>query len=432
MKNILISPVGSADPMTQLGDGAMMHICRHYQPDEVHLFFSTLMASYEDNDSRFSRAVKAVCNAEVVPHRMDSDPHLFDEFVTVFKEKINDIIKEVKDSKGCQVLFNITSGTAGMQSALATLAAFADYKNIAIQVTTPRRDINRTYDRENPNDFDYELLWELNPDNPESEFYNDGTNRCVEVAQINFRHLILINNIKALMEKYDYVGAVELMKQLPNETAHKLKLIEGAMYRSALDHVKAVGYFGGTDFKYDSKRDILREYLCMLQLKLWRNEYADFIRALTPAITQVFITILENCGLPVEEYAKSDHSPNSQANAYFLDNEKINKDDTLISALGHQPNAREFVKNEHLRNFIKHYCKDNATKNKVEEIYEFENSDHHLRNALAHNIIKVDESDIKKITGHKPQHILDLLCELVGAKSDLYARINSTVEEISL
>ena len=39
-KRILFSPVGGTDPIKYCSDGSMLHICRHYQPDEVVLYLS--------------------------------------------------------------------------------------------------------------------------------------------------------------------------------------------------------------------------------------------------------------------------------------------------------------------------------------------------------------------------------------------------------
>lgn len=42
-KRILFSPVGGTDPIKYCSDGSMLHICRHYQPDEVVLYLSKEM-----------------------------------------------------------------------------------------------------------------------------------------------------------------------------------------------------------------------------------------------------------------------------------------------------------------------------------------------------------------------------------------------------
>ena len=42
----LFSMIGTADPITQLGDGPMLHIVRHCVPDKVVLFLSPKMARH--------------------------------------------------------------------------------------------------------------------------------------------------------------------------------------------------------------------------------------------------------------------------------------------------------------------------------------------------------------------------------------------------
>lgn len=41
---VLFSPIGSTDPIRGGHDGAMLHICRYYQPDKVYLFLTGEMS----------------------------------------------------------------------------------------------------------------------------------------------------------------------------------------------------------------------------------------------------------------------------------------------------------------------------------------------------------------------------------------------------
>lgn len=52
---ILFSPIGTADPITALGDGPMLHIVRHYRPIVVVLFLSAEIAAFENADRRTPR-----------------------------------------------------------------------------------------------------------------------------------------------------------------------------------------------------------------------------------------------------------------------------------------------------------------------------------------------------------------------------------------
>lgn len=54
---ILFSPIGTADPITALGDGPMLHIVRHYRPIVVVLFLSAEIAAFENADRRYSAAI---------------------------------------------------------------------------------------------------------------------------------------------------------------------------------------------------------------------------------------------------------------------------------------------------------------------------------------------------------------------------------------
>ena len=56
--SVLFSPIGTADPLTQLGDGPMLHIVRHYRPERVVLFLSPKMAQLQEQDQRYTKAIE--------------------------------------------------------------------------------------------------------------------------------------------------------------------------------------------------------------------------------------------------------------------------------------------------------------------------------------------------------------------------------------
>lgn len=63
----LFSPVGTADPITQLGDGPLLHIIRHRKPDRVVLFLSPAMSAYQMQDSRYTKAIELLVEATAFP-----------------------------------------------------------------------------------------------------------------------------------------------------------------------------------------------------------------------------------------------------------------------------------------------------------------------------------------------------------------------------
>ena len=57
-KRILFSPVGGTDPIKYCSDGSMLHICRHYQPDEVVLYLSKEMTEKHREDNRYVKCIE--------------------------------------------------------------------------------------------------------------------------------------------------------------------------------------------------------------------------------------------------------------------------------------------------------------------------------------------------------------------------------------
>ena len=164
---ILFSPVGTADPLTMLGDGPMLNIVRYHRPDKVVLFFSPRMAKYQELDARFTRAIELLCASEeaVCPElELVESPHQkvyqFDHYI----EEFEGILTRLKaENPKATILVNVSSGTPAMEQALVALGSFGHLDIQMLQVTTPRRDINDRSDREDPDSYELEALWENAP-----------------------------------------------------------------------------------------------------------------------------------------------------------------------------------------------------------------------------------------------------------------------------
>ena len=57
-KRILFSPVGGHDPIASYRDGALLHICRCYQPSVVYLYLSKEMVERSRLDNRYVAALE--------------------------------------------------------------------------------------------------------------------------------------------------------------------------------------------------------------------------------------------------------------------------------------------------------------------------------------------------------------------------------------
>ena len=112
---ILFSPIGTADPITQLGDGPMLHIIRNREPDTVVLFLSPKMKRYQDKDQRFTKAIELLCQHKSVPmphveliNSPSEEVYRFDAYIDEF-EKVLLQLRETYPDEG--FIVNVSSGT---------------------------------------------------------------------------------------------------------------------------------------------------------------------------------------------------------------------------------------------------------------------------------------------------------------------------------
>ena len=153
-KKLLFSPVGGTDPISNFRDGALLHICRVYQPDIVYLYLSKEMCEAQEKDDRYRFCLRKL--GEKLNHTFQiitiekpelEDVQIFDAFILEYKELLKELQKQYPD---CEILLNVSSGTPAMKSALQILAATGETKMQPIQVSTPQKGINpRLEDREN-------------------------------------------------------------------------------------------------------------------------------------------------------------------------------------------------------------------------------------------------------------------------------------------
>lgn len=422
---VLFSPVGTSDPMTTLGDGPMLHIARHYAPDKVVLLLSPAMRRYEDHDGRYTRALellareagRAVPEVELV-HSHVNLVHRYDCYIKEFEECLARLACE---NPGAETVVNVTSGTPAMQQALVAIDAFGRYGLCAVQVETPRKGINAPGDRENPDDYDLDTLWELNPDN------GDGReNRCREVESVNFCDLILRDNTKSLVKGYDYVAAFQLSEQCASISQRAKTLLEGCVHRMRLDGLRAAPCFkgcAGTPLAYDPAEN-LAEYLAVMEVYLLREQWSDYLRALTPALFEILFRRVEG-ELPSDAWLENVKNKEGRSTRCIVP-EKANGIDVLRSALPQfEDGKRPPVESRHLCAVLKSFVSAEA----FEPYEKLRNMEKGARNHVAHEISRVDKKSLERAAGISFEESMDLLFDLANAeaKRGLYARINDEV-----
>ncbi len=305
-KVVLFSPVGGTDPMSEKNcyDGALLHISRYYQPDKIYMYMSAEIVEKHNRDNRYIYCLEKLYEklGQDFEYEIIERPELrkvqkFNYFFFEFKDILEAIRSEIGEEG--TLLLNISSGTPAMKSALMVLATLGQLNCKTIQVSTPEGKMNEhAHDRE-----DFHDLWELNPDNEEG-----ASNRCEEVLCPALDIIQQENHIKKMLKSYDYAAAFEIGKGIPAKyTEGYIDLLQMAAGRvlldfSEVDRVLVKNKLYELPIKSSDNRRLF-EFALMLDIKLKKHEYADFIRAISPLITDLFKKILKTqLNIVVDKY----------------------------------------------------------------------------------------------------------------------------------
>ncbi len=403
-KRILFSPVGGTDPIsaTNWYDGSLLHICRHYRPDVVYLYMSKEILESEKKDDRYMYCL----------HRLDEMQNRKTEYVRIerpdlerveeydyFYREFREIMLKIQADREPEdeLLFNIASGTPAMKSSLLVLKTLGEFPCKAIQVLTPVRGMNEHHHK----DYDVESLWEMN-----RELEEEGENRCREVTCPTLSVIKQENAIRDLLQHYDYAGALSVAKLLSEEdTKGYMNLLKMAERRILLDGSGVDKCLIGDDrYKLPVRNGEERkyfEYALATQIRLQREEYADFIRSLTPILTIIFERILVNyTSVRIEEYCcpKKDKDGGYRWDPLKLQGTEINK--IFKGKIGGD------VSNSNYATLIEKYCKDIDVLDVAKNLRKVERE---IRNRAAHEIVCVTAEDMQKKTGFTGNQIMQQL-----------------------
>lgn len=414
---ILFSPVGTADPITQLGDGPMLHLVRHRSPDKVVLFLSPAMANHQRKDQRYTKSIEWLCDTcsrpypEVVMEESDhAEVFQFDHYIEEFEKILSGL---AENSAGEPILVNVSSGTPAMEQALVALAAFGRLDLKLLQVTTPKNGINERHDREDPDNYDLESLcvWD-------EEVENKSESRVHEVELPNFSDRLLLDNVVALVKRYEYEGASMLIDQVKDVDPHARKMIKAAAARLNLEGQLPAKVFGGTGLGYKAN-DLLAEYLYIMEVRLAQGRWADFLRSMTPALTET----MKNCLRPYlneSRYLKLENGKLSEC----IDYDKVRTDEELSHVFDCERQGR-YITNEIRAKLIKEFCEDDDVKSSIEKLRTVERES---RNLVAHEIKPSGKKSLEGSGKMSFDEVMEHLFRLHGnAKPGMYDRINEAI-----
>ena len=403
---VLFSAIGGTDLISNERDGSMLHICRVYRPDKVYLYLSKEMCQYHDKDDRYQRALTLLgqelgCSfqVEIIKDDKMEEVQIFDAFIDPFEKMLRDIRQKDQPT---ELLVNVSSGTPAMKSSLQMLSML--WNNIgAIQVSTPRKALNKHH--EDKDDYDVEIQWMCDKDRTE-EFEN----RCIRSDAKLLLDRIRIENIQKFIMEYDYEAAKMMAKTLSVEPSEKFQdCLDIAVARSRLD----IKYINGNRKKYQLQewfpivqdREMKEyEYLLVMQTKLLKKRYADFIRDVTPIFYSLSEKVLEkSCGLRF-----SDIGEEKENGGWYLSLDKLQKQGIQIPARWtSHTNISSYV----ILEILSEKCQESDLLNLMENIRKVERK---VRNLAAHQIIGVTAEWIEKRTGFAPLQIMNMMFELAA------------------
>lgn len=416
MKTILFSPVGTTDPVANYKDGPMLHICRHYKPDLVYLYLSKEMYAFHHKDNRFVNAIEKL--GEQLGHKFEVkliireelvDVQKFDFFIGDFTERLQEIIKKAEaEAEGAEILLNVSSGSPAMKSVLQTMAALQEFPMKPIQVSTPVKGYNPH--AENKEQDDYLFYIKENEDNIESKLIN----RCSISVNFELIELIQKEMLKKLIQECDYTGASILASKITNLSSKFHDLLRGACSRVKLDYWKTNKLFNNWGYSIlpieDSNKASVVEAMLYLDLKLYKEEYGDFLRGSTPVILVLFERVLKKqCNFDVNLYVQEETRHGRKWDRIKLEQEKKLKD---ILTVSQGDVAGKPISSAHLEAIAAWKLKDEKLKETFKQVREFERK---TRNEASHEIVAVTKELIqKKADDMEPEEMFKKLIYILG------------------
>ncbi len=435
MAKILFSPIGGSDPIRNYHDGSMLHICRNYLPDRVVLYLSGEMYQHHVQDNRYVYCLEELgkkmshpFEIEVIVRDELTEVQDYEYFYTEFTKCINDIV--VQMDEGDELLLNVSSGTPAMKNALIILATLAEFSFQPIQVSTPLKRSN--YMDENTKKYEVQEQWEFDEDNEPQE---GDTSRCEEIKSLNLVKLLKVNLLEKHLQAYDYTAALEIARDLKNHISVKATaMIEQANERNQLNTKRVNELAKKIDYqpmpvKNQENCDLL-EYVLLLQMKVRRKEYADFIRAITPVVFELFYRVLKRqCHIDIKDYCDEKKS------GLRWNLEKI-KQTEVGDILQKEYAATGFrggpVYSSQLKPLILHYSVSEKVNSLVTDLRHAEEK---ARNKAAHTIVSITNEKIVKWTDYTAEELLVKIQQLTlfvvpgqdGSIWDSYDRMNEAI-----
>lgn len=194
---ILISAVGTTDPISNNHDAALLHIARNYRPNKIVLVYSQEMLVKQDLINKVLLSIEGYNPIiEIDSTILNNDEvFLFDKMYEVMG-----LIVQKYTNDDDEIILNLSSGTPQIISALFALNRINDYNTQAIQVATPKKGANKEY--KDLTDSEIDALIVENQDNS-----LDFVDRSIKDKSEKFSQALVKRHLRSLIASYDYQAA---------------------------------------------------------------------------------------------------------------------------------------------------------------------------------------------------------------------------------
>ena len=270
MKKVLFSPIGNTDPIRECYDGACLHIVRHYQPDEVVLFFTKEMWEREQANHCYTRAIAHVapdCPVRCIASDI-VDAHLYDSFIEVLPGYIRELQED-----DTEILLNLSSGTPQIKTMMAIVAVEDGLRGI--QVVSPNKASNSRSVPVQAGDDVEAMLANNFDDEPGAE------NRCQEPPLQVIRYFSERQRIMSLIKLYEYEAAYELARGSASIAKEAKALLHHAALRRKLMTQEARKVCNGADgFRLFLNVEEIKKPNLADELNLYKRKLYDVLAGL--------------------------------------------------------------------------------------------------------------------------------------------------------
>ena len=414
-ERVLLTFAGNTDPTRGNYDGPMLHICRYFRPEKIYLVLTSEMQKRNENRI-YEKAIKESLEDynpifEYINTDID-DAHLFD----IYFNKINETFNKIKvEHPNAEVLVNVTSGTAQMISNLVMYIVDAvNISIVPIQVATPEgrgntsKVVNNSYEVNNEKENNFDNIEEFR------------TNRILFPDLRQYSRLLVKNQIKELLKKYEYSTCLELLKRDIFQENSKLNgLLNFANDRRHLKGLKSNGKLKSLNdkkfdkFYYYSRNETnenkvkewykIVDYFALANIKQKSGDIAGYTIMLEPLIVNIYLSILRDVlGKKLSDLFSEKRK--EEEFSYKTDILKIKKYDGLKEKIEDELNKvlkdSIFVSNKVLIAVIKYFIeKDNRATLKKMDLNDFIDFSETLskikevRNMIAHSLKTINRDD---------------------------------------